>query len=47
MLCPEGTHLNRCGSDGNPGKSDGRDAVPPRTQLLSGKRAGFAKMLGF
>lgn len=47
MLCLEGTHLNRCGSDGNPGMTDGRDAAPPRTQLLSGRHAGFAKMVGF
>lgn len=47
VLCLEGTHLNRCGSDGKPDKIDGRDPVPPRTPLLSGEHAGFAKMVGF
>lgn len=47
MLCLKGTHLDRCGLDGNPGMTDGRDPVPPRTQLLSGNHVGFAKMAGF
>ena len=46
MLCLKGTHLDRYSSDGNPGMTDGRDPVPPRTQLLSGKHIAFAKMAG-